>query len=147
MKAVSDLLAEGWSGDVTVLRELKLFGGWSDREAAELCLVSPETLRRWGKDRNANPLAVRLLAVAAGYCPWRGWAGWEMHNGCLFPPGYERFGLKPGEIMAMPFVMQLRDSYGRQLEELRAELQALSNRKGRWLALGRRTGPARGRSL
>lgn len=113
------LLAEGFAGNVTVLRELQFFAGLSNESAAHSLLVSPETYRRWRCDRHANPTAVRLLAVLAGYLPWSAWHGWELHAGCLFPPGYTRHGLKPGEIMAMPFVYQLIGEYRRELDELR----------------------------
>ena len=119
MSDFAELLAQGWAGNVTTLRELQFFAGLSSESAASSLLVSPETFRRWRRDRHANPTAVRLLSVLAGYLPWNHWYGWEMHAGCLFPPGNTRNGLLPGEIIAMPFVYQLVGEYRREIEALR----------------------------
>jgi transcriptional regulator with XRE-family HTH domain len=109
-----DFLYLGYLGDLTTLRDLQLRCGFSLREAADACLVSPETFRRWRNDRKPNPTAVRLLAILAGYVPWSGWRGWEMHRGLLFPPGYRRGGIGPGDIYAMPFERQLLAELKRQ---------------------------------
>ncbi len=86
MRDVTDLLHAGWLGNVTSLSQLQLLAGLSNKDAARTCFVSPETYRRWRTDRAANRTAVRLLAVLAGYVPWTGWHGWEVHKGYLFPP-------------------------------------------------------------
>lgn len=75
MRAVSELLADGWAGDLTTLPYLQLLTGLSDLQAAQICAIAPETYRRWRTDRRPNAAAVRLLAVTAGYVPWRGWEG------------------------------------------------------------------------
>lgn len=115
MRSVSELLADGWSGDLTTLPYLRLLTGLTKDEAARICAVSPETFRRWYTDRKPNAGAIRLLSVVAGYVPWRGWDGWEVHNGYLFPPGYSRGGLRPADILALPFMFQLLEEYRRQL--------------------------------
>lgn len=111
MSDSAELLRDGFMGNVTTLRELQHLAGFGLQEASAACLVAPATFRRWGRDRMPNPTAVRLLAVLAGYVPWPGWEGWEMHNGYLFPPGYSRHGLSPGDILALPFILQLVSEY------------------------------------
>lgn len=103
-------------GNLPTLRELQLVAGLSTSDAARLCMVSPETFRRWLADRRPNRTASRLLSVMAGYVPWQGWDGWEVHNGVLFPPGYSRGGIRPGDILALPFTLQLLTEYRRQLK-------------------------------
>lgn len=109
MCVVSEILRDGYKGNLSTIRELQLICSLSVQEAAAACLVSPETFRRWRCDRRPNPTAVRLMAVLGGYVPWAGWEGWEMHSGLLFPPGYSRHGIGPGDIMALPLLYQLLD--------------------------------------
>lgn len=111
--SLSFLLRDAYMGNPTALRGVQVLGGLTNEEAARLCLVSPETFRRWRSDRPANPTAVRLLAVHAGYLPWRGWDGWEMHNGLLFPPGATRRGILPSHIEHLPILLQLLNEYRR----------------------------------
>lgn len=118
----SDLLALGYLGNLTTLRELQQLCGFSQVQAARACLVSPHTYRRWLRDRPANPTAVRLLSVLAGYLPWPGWEGWEMHNGHLFPPGYSRNGYLPGDIFAMHFERQMVGELRRQIRALETQV-------------------------
>ncbi|GAB4348053.1 MAG: hypothetical protein Kow006_08370 [Gammaproteobacteria bacterium] len=116
MSHSSEYLRAGYAGDLTTLRTLHLLAGFaSNQEAAHACLVSPETYRRWRTDRRPNPTAIRLLAILGGYVPWRGWENWEVHGGLLFPPGYSRHGIAPGDILALPFLHQLLGEYRRQL--------------------------------
>jgi hypothetical protein len=115
----SSILQEAYQGNLTTLPELQLRCRLTDVSAANLCHVSPETYRRWKRDRLPNPTAVRLMAILAGYVPWPGWDGWEVHNGYLFPPGYVDRGITPGQILATPFREQLLSLYQRQLTELR----------------------------
>ncbi|GAB4302434.1 MAG: hypothetical protein Kow0096_23920 [Thiohalomonadaceae bacterium] len=133
MRSSSELLHQGWTGNLTTLRELQLFAGLSNEDAARLCLVSPETYRRWRRDRSPNPTAVRLLAVLAGYVPWRGWDGWEVHSGLLFPPGYSRHGVAPADILALPFTLQLLAEVQRQAKITRSEPAEVLPVKGRSL--------------
>lgn len=110
--AASETLRDGYQVNLTtgsrsrLLRELQLTAGLTDTEAARKLLVSPHTYRRWRTDREPNPTAVRLLAVQAGYVPWAGWHGWEIHNGLLFPPT-ARHGLEPGEVESVRFLVAL----------------------------------------
>ncbi len=115
MRDSDDSLYLGYLGNLTTLNDLQQLCGFSLHEAADACLVSPETFRRWRSDREPNPTAVRLLAILAGYVPWPGWQGWEVHRGLLFPPGYRRGGIGPGDIYAMPFERQLLAELKRQL--------------------------------
>lgn len=115
----AELLKDGFMGDLTTLRALQQRCRFTDRQAADFCLVAPDTYRRWGRDRAPSPTAVRLLAVCAGYVPWAGWDGWEVHAGLLFPPGVSRGGLSPGELMALPFKLQLLAEYERQIRAFR----------------------------
>ncbi len=116
----SHILQEAWQGNLTTLPELRLRARLTRAQAADLCGVAPETFRRWCTDRPPNPAAVRLLAVLAGYVPWAGWEGWEVHSGILYPPGYTRNGIGPGQVLAIPFRDQLVTEYQRQLAALRS---------------------------
>ncbi len=88
--------------------------------------MSPRTYRRWLQTGEPSPTAVRLLAILAGFVPWPGWDGWEMHGGSLFPPGYRRGGITPGDFFALAFYRQQVTEQRRRIEALEAELQALS---------------------
>lgn len=125
MSTDTEFLRDGFLGRSTALRRLQLQCGWSQVETARALLVSPETYRRWRRDRPANPTAVKLLAVLAGYVPWSGWQGWEVHRGYLFPPGYSRHGIEPADLYAIPFVRQLVSEYQRKVRELEAERRRL----------------------
>lgn len=68
-------------------------------------------------------MAVRLLAILAGYVPWK---GWEVCGGYLFPPGWRRNGVLPGEFYGVIYYRQLaRDSRLKiqALEEENAQLK------------------------
>ena len=116
MPYTSELLQQAWVGNLTTLRHFHIVTGLSPQQAASVCGVSSETYRHWRRDRTPNLAAVRLLAVIGGYLPWQGWEGWEMHNGFLFPPGYTRHGIRPGDILALPFTLQLLSEYRRRIE-------------------------------
>jgi hypothetical protein len=103
----------------------------SSEDAAALVGVSPRTYRRWLNSGQPNAGAVRLLAVLAGYVPWDGWDGWEVHGGFLFPPGYSRNGIAPGEILSIPFYRQSIAAYRERVAELEAEIQKLRTRRTR----------------
>lgn len=115
-------ITQGYLGDVTMLPHLQLRCRLSNAQAAELCFVSPETYRRWRADRRPNPLAVRFLAVLAGYMPWAGWQDWQIDNGHLFAPGYLHDGFSTGDILAMHFIRQEVRYLRRQVIDLKAEL-------------------------
>jgi hypothetical protein len=63
--------------------------------------------------------------VLAGYVPWDGWQGWEVHNGYLFPPGFSRHGIPPGEFLALVFNRQQVSHYQQENSKLKGRLQAL----------------------
>jgi hypothetical protein len=60
--------------------------------------------------------------VLAGYGPWDGWNGWEVHGGLLFPPGYRRNGAAPGEFFAQVYYRQAVSEYRRRCEQLEAQV-------------------------
>jgi hypothetical protein len=118
------------------LKALQLFCRLGIEDAAALCGVSPRTFRRWRAENNAPASALRLLAILAGYVPWDGWQGWEVHRGCLFPPGFRRGGISPGEFQALVFWRQLVTAQREKLAKLSAQVAALE------AELGRPAGPA-----
>ncbi len=122
MSLSSALLADGFAGDLPTLRLLQVAAGLDDAQAAAFCLVSPETYRRWRTDRPPNRTAIRLLAIRAGYLPWPTWRGWEVHGDRLFPPGMDRDGWLPGDLLAAPLWSQAAQGYRQEVERLRALL-------------------------
>lgn len=128
MRELTELLQAGYQGNLTTPRRLQSLARLSTNDAAALCGVSKETYRRWGKDRPPNQAALRLLAIRAGYVPWDGWEGWEIHGGYLFPPGYHKGGLGPGDIMVVPFLYQLISEYRRQLGQQDAWAEEMRER-------------------
>jgi hypothetical protein len=127
------LLAEGFAANLTTLRALQRRLCWTTEQAAQALCVSPRTFRRWLSTGNPDPGAVRLLAILAGFVPWVGWDGWEVHNGYLFPPGYRRGGIPPGEFFALVFYRQQVSHYQREHARLEARVQELEQQ----LAAGR----------
>ncbi|KAA6186333.1 hypothetical protein F2Q65_05935 [Thiohalocapsa marina] len=122
----------------------------TNAETASLLGVHPRTYRGWLATGQAAPAAVRLLAILAGFVPWVGWDGWEVERGLLFPPGYTRGGIAPGEFFALVFYRQQVSEQRRLLLErearitqLQAEVAALDERVERLQA--QRSGVARSR--
>ena len=99
----------------------------TDQQAADACLVSLRTYRRWCATGNPDPTALRLLAILAGFVPWSGWHGWEVHNGYLFPPGYTSGGIPPSEFFALVFYRQQVSEYQEAHADLRARLKAFES--------------------
>jgi hypothetical protein len=120
-----DLLARGFAADPATLGALQITCRFTDDEAASACFVSVDVWRRWKTDGDPNPAAVRLLAILAGFVPWIGWDGWEVHNGYLFPPGYRRGGIPPHEFFALVFYRQQVTEYQRLNARLKSKLKAL----------------------
>ncbi|MTW21179.1 hypothetical protein, partial [Allochromatium palmeri] len=118
----SELRAEGFAANPTTLGALQVACRFTDEEAAAACCVSSRTWRRWRTEGNPDPTAVRLLAILAGFVPWD---GWEVHNGLLFPPGYRRGGIPPGEFFALVFYRQQVSEYQQLNARLKAKLEAL----------------------
>jgi hypothetical protein len=115
--------------------------------------VHPRTYRGWLADNTAAPAAVRLLAILAGFVPWVGWDGWEVERGLLFPPGYSKHGLLPGEFFALVFYRQQVGEQRRlivereaRIAELEAQHKALGDRVQR-LQDERQRRPRRGRRV
>lgn len=129
MSYSSDFLSDAYLGNLTNFPELQHALRYTNAKAAEVCCVSVETYRRWLTDRKPNPTAVKLMAILAGYVPWSGWEGWEMHNGYLFPPGYVKNGISPGDWYAVVFLKQLASELERQNRKLEARLLQLEREK------------------
>jgi len=90
------LLAEGFAANPATLRALQQRLSYSNLDAAAALGVDPRTYRYWRAGSiPPKASALKLLAILAGYVPWDGWQGWEMHRGCLFPPGFSRGGISP----------------------------------------------------
>lgn len=119
------MLAEGYAANLTTLEALQQRLSFSVNQAAAALLVSPRTYRRWLSTGKPDPTAVRLLAILAGFLPWAGWFGWEMHRGYLFPPGFQHGGLLPGEFFALGFYRQQVTCYQQANAELKARVAAL----------------------
>ena len=125
----SDLLTQAYFGNLRVLPELQRRLRITNDQTAQICGVSPATYYRWKRDLKPSLAAVKLLAILAGYVPWSGWENWEMDNGYLFPPGYSKQGISPGDWFALVFQYQLVSELRRKNKELEAQLQkVLSDR-------------------
>lgn len=116
----AQFLAEGFAGNLTILRELQFRCQLTNDQTAQALMVSPHTYRRWRCDRKPNPTAVKLLAVLAGHVPWPGWDGWEVHQGYLFPPGFRKNGILPTEFWNLPIYRSLARDFDLKLRELQA---------------------------
>jgi hypothetical protein len=101
-------------GNLPTLQELQERSRLTLHQAADFVGVLPETYRRCLSGRNPNVTAVRRLTIRACYLPWPGWRDWEMRAGKLYPPGY-RQGVRPGEILAVPYRLQLIAELKRQV--------------------------------
>ncbi len=132
MQAISEILRQGFeTQNVSTLKPLMQLARLDYAETADLLQVSIETLRRWERTGRPNPTATRLLAILAGYVPWKGWRGWEVHQSALFAPGQTRRGMTPSIIESMTFQIQLREILEIKNRELKAELDALKRHKPR----------------
>ena len=125
MSYSSQFLEDAWLGDLTTLHQLQFRCRFTVDQALHALCVSPHTYRRWLSDRKPNPTAVRLFAVLAGYIPWHGWDGWEMHNGYLFPPGYVKGGISPGDWFATIFLRQLVTEQRRTIDKLESQIKEI----------------------
>jgi transcriptional regulator with XRE-family HTH domain len=119
------LLSEAWAENPAALRGLLKRLHLSSADAATAVGVHPRTVRAWLASGSANPSALKLLAILAGFVPWDGWQGWELDNGLLFPPGYRRHGIAPGEFAALVFYRQQVTEQRRVLVEREARIAAL----------------------
>ena len=135
----AEFLAEGFAANLATFPALQRRCRLSNEKAAALCGVSLRTYRRWLRTGKPSACAVRLLSVLAGYVPWDGWDGWEVHGGLLFPPGYSRHGIAPGEFFAIIYYRQAVSAYRERVEQLEAEIDKLERRLG-LVGDGRRSG-------
>lgn len=127
----AELLSEGFAANVSALRALQQRCGFSNQQAATLCGVTLRTYRRWRATGKPTPGAVRLLAILAGFVPWAGWDDWEVHRGCLFPPGFSRGGISPGDFQALIFWRQLVSVQRATIASLSARVAELQTELGR----------------
>ena len=114
----NEFMYDGYHGNKKTLRMIQHRCRFSDGDAAKYLHTSIDNYRRWKRQNNVNATAIRLLAIRAGLFPWPDWEGWEMHNGYLFPPGYNKNGFTPNEIMAMIFIKQQASEQKRQINAL-----------------------------
>jgi hypothetical protein len=117
-----ELLAAGFAAESATLKALQQRLQLTNAEAASVHGVHPRTYRGWLADGNAAPAAVRLLAILAGFVPWVGWDGWEVERGLLFPPGYRKHGIAPGEFFALVFYRQQVGEQRRLIVELESQI-------------------------
>lgn len=97
------------------LRTLQYRCRMSNQEAAAFLGVTLRTYRRWLNDTPPE-WARLLLAIRAGFVPWDGWQGWLMVDDGIVPPGY-RDAVTPGQIMAVPFRLQIIADLKRQIRQ------------------------------
>lgn len=77
----------------------------SSEQVAAFLGVTVRTYRRWLRAKPPE-WARLLMAIRAGFVPWDGWRGWRIVDDGIVPPGY-RDSVTPGQIMAVPFRLQL----------------------------------------
>jgi hypothetical protein len=104
------------------LLDLRRRNGFSNAEAAAFLGVTVRTFYRW-LHHGGPEWAKLLLALRAGFIPWDGWQGWEMHKGYLIPPGYRSGGYCAGEILAMCYERQLHSCLRRENRQLKEALR------------------------
>lgn len=108
--------------DGETLLELRRRNRLSNAEAAEFLGVTLRTFYRW-LHHGGPEWAKLLLALRAGFIPWDGWQGWEMHKGYLIPPGFRSGGYCAGEILAMCYERQLYSCLRRENRQLKEALK------------------------
>ncbi|MEX2525907.1 MAG: hypothetical protein WD750_13175, partial [Gammaproteobacteria bacterium] len=98
---------EGFQGNLPTPHQLQAIAGLTDAQAAAYCFASPETYRRWKRDRKPNPAALRLLAIRAGWVPW---PGWEKYLFCRVDGRFYhddlRDGFEPGDLPRVHWLEQ-----------------------------------------
>lgn len=112
-------------GNLPDLGTMQLLAGLTNEVAAHFCGVSPETYRRWRRDRKPPLYAVKLLAIRSGYLPFPGWEGWLMVEGRLCPPGWSSVAFTPGEIQALPLKQAQVNALQSELRRLRRVHESL----------------------
>ena len=120
-RAEAGIRTSGRNANLSTFRARLFEIGLNDQQAAEALGVSLRTITRWKAHNNPSTTARKLLEIVAGHAPWQGWQGWEFHNGYLFPPGYTKHGISPGEFHATVWYRQMADDRKRIIESLEDE--------------------------
>ena len=129
MYSLSQMLIQAYDTQNVSIRSLMLLARMDLDQAAEALHVSPESIRRWERTGRPNPTASKLMAIYAGYVPWKKWKGWEVHNGLLFAPGQNRYGLTGNMIQNMIILREYNDTLESENHRLLAELENLQTRQ------------------
>lgn len=114
-QAVGPVVRHTGSVSPSELDDLRIRCWFSRRQAAAFLGVTKRTYQRW-QHRGAPWWAGVLLRYQAGESPWEGWDGWRFGHGELWPPGY-RQAVTPGQVLAVPYRMQLIADLKRQIRE------------------------------
>lgn len=125
MNSISQILRDAYRGQNVSLHQVLLIAGLSLSDTLSLLGVSKRTFNRWEASGSPDPLASRLLAILAGYVPWDGWQGWEVHGDCLFAPGQSRRGISPSALENLSILLQHRESLIQQNDALQEEIHQL----------------------
>ena len=129
MTNVRSALQDAYHSGYYRLGELRSMAGISESEAVELTFASPHTYRRWKTDRKPNRCAVRLLAVCAGFIPWRGWERWfyNRFDQKLYCDDL-KYGFSTDELTRYHYVLQAYRDLEAENQYLRQRLKDLDNR-------------------
>jgi hypothetical protein len=130
MAVDTDFLSRAYRGDLAKLSTLQSRLGLDDGQIVQILGIKERTWRRWKKEQRGNLASLKLLAILAGHMPWKGWEDWEIENGYLFPPGYTKNGILPGEFFAIVYYKGLARDYRQKIKKLQAEVQRLEERLG-----------------
>ena len=107
MSQLQDILYDGYTGNLTTPSILQALSQLPDTAAAQYCLISAHTWRRWKTDRTPNRTAIKLLAIRAGYVPWPGWENFFYcaFDGCLYHTDLT-YGFDPGDLLTLHWLRQ-----------------------------------------
>ncbi len=107
MSQLQDILDDGYRGNLTTPSLLQAISQLPDTAAAQYCLVSAHTWRRWKTDRAPNRTAIKLLAIRAGYVPWPSWEKFFFcaFDGCLYHEDL-KYGFEPGDLLTLHWLRQ-----------------------------------------
>lgn len=107
MALIPGILDDGWHDNLSSLFELQAIAGLTNEQAAALCGVTLRSYQRWKQTQRAPGYAYRLLAVMAGFLPWRGFENWYFcpHDGRLYRRDL-RDGFHPSELFEFLFSRQ-----------------------------------------
>lgn len=106
-------------------RYLILLSGLGAEQTASFCEVSPETVRRWRRDRPPSRQALKLLRISAGEFPWPGWNRWTMVNSRIYLPGIHTTpGLSSTDLSHLWLTRQEVKTLRQDITTLRRDLHA-----------------------